>query len=224
MGLAYDSYVRQSDFDTISKMTAEKMLLKALVLSDEQIEQYGDILTELPAPKISGLNAEEYLDYCKERAAQTCTSFTYDSYGFRAAITLEKPELVFFSVPWESGWSAEVNGQSVPFERVSNGLSAVRCEAGENQIVCRYQTPGLKQGAVVSLLGLGALLLYLIWRLAAERGTRPALPKQKHYYDYAGAEMIFEHAVYTAHAATRQTSRPASRGRRKKPEDESYES
>ncbi len=212
MGIAYDSYVRQSDIESVTALTAEKVLLKALVLSDEQIEQYKDILKELPAAEVSGLNTEEYLAYCKKRAEQTCSEFEYDSYGFRAAIALEQPQMVFFSVPYEDGWTAEVNGQSVPVERVSTGFMAVRCEAGDNQITFRYQTPGLKYGALASLCGLGALLIYLIWRLAAERGIRPAIPKQKHYYDYAGTDMMFEHAVYTAHAASKHPQRNAGRG------------
>ena len=224
MGIAYDSYIRQNDFDTISKMTGEKVLLKALVLSDEQIEQYGDILTELPAPDVSSMSAAEYPAYCQARAEQTCSSFEYDSYGFRAAISLEKPQMVFFSVPWESGWTAEVNGKAVPAERVSNGLMAVRCEKGDNAITFRYRTPGLREGAIVSVSGLGALLLYLIWRLIAERGSRPKYPKQKHFYDYAGTDMMFEQAVYTEHAATKQHGRPAYRRKKKQPEAEKHDS
>ena len=218
MGIAYGSYVREETFKEISALTAEKVLLKALVLSDEQVKRYRDILTELPAPKASGLNAEEYLAFCGELAKHTCSDFSYDSYGFRAAITLEQPQLVFFSVPAESGWTAEVNGQSVPVEKVSNGFMAVRCEKGDNQIVFRYRTPGLKQGAAASLSGLGALLLYLIWQAVAARGTRQKLPKQKHFYDYAGTDMMFEHSVYTAHAASKHAYAASSGRRRRKPE------
>ncbi|MBP0966278.1 MAG: hypothetical protein J5722_01475, partial [Oscillospiraceae bacterium] len=109
-------------------------------------------------------------------------------------------------------------------ERVSNGLMAVRCEQGDNTITFRYRTPGLREGAVVSLCGLGALLLYLLWRFAAERNSRPKLPKQKHSYDYTGADMMFEHAVYTEHAANKQRSRPAYRRRKKEPEAQEHDS
>lgn len=220
MGIAYDAYIRDEDFQVLTPLTAEKLLLKALVLSDEQAEQYGDILTELPASAVGGMNETEYLAYCKTLAAHTCSSFDYDSYGFRAAITLDKPELVFFSVPSESGWTAEVNGKSVPVETVSKGFMAVRCEEGGNQIVFRYQTPGLKQGAIASLCGIAALLLYLIWMAAAEHGRRPKLPGQKHSYDYAGTEMMFEHAVYTAHAATKHPYASSGRRRRKQEAEE----
>lgn len=223
MGIAYDAYIREDAFKEIGAMTAEKVLLKALVLNGEQAEQYGDILTELSAPAIGGMTGEEYLEHCKELAKHTCSSFEYDSYGFRAAITLNKPELVFFSVPSESGWTAEVNGQSVPVETVSNGFMAVRCKKGDNQIVFRYQTPGLKQGAAASLCGIAALLIYLIWLTVAEHGSRPKMPKQKHSYDYAGVDMMFEHAVYTAHAAAKHSYAAASGRRRRKPEADHHD-
>lgn len=220
MGLAYDTYIRQADFDKLPALAAEKILLKAVVLSDEQAKTYGDLLTELPSAEAHAENDEQFIAYCKERAAQTCDTFDYDSYGFRATITLDQPEMVFFSVPSEDGWTAEVNGQAVTAETVSNGFLAVRCEAGSNQITFRYRTPGLKTGAIASLCGLGALLIYLIWQAAAQRGSRPKCPKQKHYYDYAGIEPMFEHAVYTAHAAQKRQRRPAARRTEPEPEPE----
>ena len=111
----------------------------------------------------------------------------------------------------------------MPVETVSTGFMAVRCEKGDNQIVFRYQTPGLKQGAIASLCGIAALLIYLIWLAAAEHGSRPKLPKQKHFYDYSGAELMFEHAVYTAHAATKHSYAAAAGRRRRKPEAEHHD-
>ena len=59
-----------------------------------------------------------------------CSDFTYDSYGFTAHYTSDKERLVFFSVPYESGWTATVNGEPVDIENVNIGFMAVKVPAG----------------------------------------------------------------------------------------------
>ncbi len=197
MGVAYDSYI---DTESLNKLTAlgkERTMLQALGLDQEQIAKYGDILTELAESDRYGQDEEAYLQLCSEIAAnRTCKTFTYDSYGFEAEITLEKPALVFFSVPYESGWSATVNGGSMDVERVSYGFMAVRCEAGDNQIAFHYETPGLKTGILISLCAFGALLLYLLIMWIACRKQRESVPRTKYCYDYSRGDLLPLHSVY----------------------------
>ena len=47
--------------------------------------------------------------------------------GFHAEITLEKENLVFFSVPYDDGFTAYVNGQEADIVEVDEGLMAVLC-------------------------------------------------------------------------------------------------
>lgn len=66
--------------------------------------------------------------------------------GFNAKIDLDKDNLVFFSVPYDDGWSAKVNGQDVEIEKVDYGFMAVLCPAGSNDIQFTYETKGLFLG------------------------------------------------------------------------------
>lgn len=58
-----------------------------------------------------------------------------------------------FSVPYEEGWSATVNGKPAEVEKVSVGFMAVKVPAGTSQIRFNYRTPGLTLGI---LAGAGA--------------------------------------------------------------------
>jgi hypothetical protein len=86
---------------------------------------------------------------------------TYDSYGFTAEITADSDNLVFFSVPYEDGWSAKVNGETADIEIVDTGFMAVPVTAGENTIEFSYETPGLKAGALISLAGVLIFAAYM---------------------------------------------------------------
>ncbi|MFR6496762.1 MAG: YfhO family protein [Ruminococcus sp.] len=108
------------------------------------------------------MTEEEYLQECSNRAASACDSFQYDSSGFTATISLDSPNLVFFSVPYDEGWTATVNGKPVDVEEVDNGLMAVPVEAGDNTIEFHYETPGLHLGAWLTLGGVILLIVYLL--------------------------------------------------------------
>ena len=105
MGFTFDQYISEDVWDATSESQRCPLLIRALVLSDEQVEKYGDWMKPITSQDLR-MTEDEYLTECSERAASACDTFTYDSYGFQASITTEKPNLVFFSVPYEDGWSA----------------------------------------------------------------------------------------------------------------------
>ncbi len=210
MGVAYDSYIDEKEFDKLGDLAQQKIMLKALVLNEEQCKAYGSELEKIGSSDKLPDSDEKFLDYCKERAAETCKSFRYDSKGFDAAIDLEKPEMVFFSVPYEKGWSAKVNGRDAEVERVNVGFMAVRCDAGENTITFTYETPGLRIGIIVMICGAAGLVLYLLLMAIMEKGNVPQYPKQKYCYDYVGLDTFTEHERYLSHAAWKQ-QKPAKR-------------
>lgn len=162
MGFTYDYYIAEKSAENHSEQTRERLLLRALTLSDEQSEKYSDIISPLPSGDSVGLNNSTYIEDCIERQKETCSEFIYDSDGFKAKITLNQSKLVFFSVPYDKGWTAYVNGKPADAENVSYGFMAVRADAGENTIEFRYETPGLKTGCIISVTGLVCLGAYII--------------------------------------------------------------
>ena len=119
---------------------------------------------------------EAYYQDCLDRRSMSCSSFSYDNGGFSAAFTGDRERLVFFSVPYEGGWSATVNGEPAVIEKVNVGFMAVLVPAGTSEIRFTYQTPGLALGAAVTLAGVLILLLYL-W--LARRFDRAAAAAQE---------------------------------------------
>lgn len=160
MGFTFDTYVEASKWKTYTEETRCNLLLRALVMSEEQIEKYGDWMQPLSASEQT-MTDDDLLTECTERAETACDTFQYDSKGFQATIQTARPNLVFFSVPWDEGWSAEVNGEPVEIEKVDTGFMAVPVNAGTSEIVFTYHTPGLKTGALLSLGGLVLFIGYL---------------------------------------------------------------
>ena len=167
MGFTYDYYITEESYETTVKNTRANLLMRALVLSEEDAEAYGKYLEKLPDAKLDDLWYDTYVSDCADRRASACSSFQMTNSGFHAEITLKKDDLVFFSVPYDDGFTAYVNGKETEVIRVDEGLMAVLAPAGENTIDFVYQADGYPLASKVSLAALAVFVLYagyFVWK------------------------------------------------------------
>ncbi len=161
-GFTYDYYVSQDECDNnFARSDRDNLMLRAIVLSNEQIEKYGGALEKLPDNN-RALTESLYILDCADRQEEYCDEFSTDKDGFSASITLDKPNLVFFSIPYDAGWSAYVNGEKVDVERVNIGFMAVFCDAGDSEIRFEYRTPMLGVGTALTVISFVIFGLYAI--------------------------------------------------------------
>jgi hypothetical protein len=99
---------------------------------------------------------------CDELKKTSANSFKVDNRGFTATVSRDKENLVFFSVPYDKGWSATVNGKPCKIEEVNSGFMAVKVSKGESVIRFDYETPYLMVGIIITLVSAIILLLYVI--------------------------------------------------------------
>lgn len=74
--------------------------------------------------------------------------------------TLARPGLVVLGDAWAPGWSVTVDGRPARPLQADVVMRGVAVAAGEHEIVWRYRVPGLATGALLSALGLAALLAW----------------------------------------------------------------
>lgn len=179
-GFTYDYYMSREYCDSFSEKNRQFLMLEAILLDDEQIERHSDILTDFNSLKDSttyldshgiaiedqetyrpGFNEFTYRDSCYARAENAASSFVTDSRGFTSEIDLNRENLVFYSIPYDEGWSATVDGEPAQIEKVNVGFMAVRVPEGEHTIRFDYNTPGLSTGIWVTFACAGIALLYL---------------------------------------------------------------
>ena len=143
-----------------STIDKEKLLLKAIWLTDAQIEKYEHLLEPLPDSLKEDLSVEAYYQDCADRAASACYEFNTNNEGFTARINLEKENLVFFSLPYAETFTAYVDGAETEIERVFDGLCAVCVPEGDHEIAFHYEVPGLKAGIALSVASTAVLVIY----------------------------------------------------------------
>ena len=169
MGFTYDYYVTEATYEASIKTLRSNLLLRALVLEDEDVEKYSSYLTELPDALLDDLHYDSYTQDCADRRAHSCSVFQMNNAGFHAEITLDKANLVFFSVPYDDGFTAYVNGEKTDILRVDEGLMAVLCPAGTSSIDFVYQAAGLSASRVVTAVAIPVWVVYVAYFVRRKR-------------------------------------------------------
>lgn len=72
MGFTYDSYITEEDFETVSDTNAGNVLMKALLLTDEQVERYGQMMQNLTDDEKNNISYEDYVQDCTGPAGKRC--------------------------------------------------------------------------------------------------------------------------------------------------------
>ena len=167
MGFTYQYYLTQEQLAQYPEHQRANLLMRALVLSPEDEAQYAKYLEPMPQSEGQRLDYDTYVRDCDARRAAGCSMFRMTNSGFHAEITLAQPKLVFFSVPYDDGFAAYVNGADTPVVQVDNGLMAVLCPEGENKIDFVYQPDGIRFSRTLMWVALPLWLAYtgyFAWR------------------------------------------------------------
>ena len=75
----------------------------------------------------------------------------------------DQPKLLFLSDNYYPGWKAQVDGEETPIWRADYTFRAVPLIAGEHLVRFYYDSWVFKAGIIISLLSLGALLIYCFY-------------------------------------------------------------
>lgn len=171
-GFSYDYYMSRQFCETYGKNMRTELMLKAILLTDSQIEKYGEYMTnieELSVGESAQTNGTAMrftdVDMANDAANLRQTSakeFTVDNNGFTARVERDKKSLVFFSVPYDKGWSATVNGKAVTVEKVNVGFMAVAVDEGVSEIRFRYQNSGLILGIAITMVSVFVFVVYMM--------------------------------------------------------------
>ena len=162
MGFTYDQYILDTDLDLITDSSKAAMMLHAVRLNPQQVFKYQNMLTRF-SPEEEGFRATKYsyFEDCLKHREETVENVVRTKNG---GITCEShfdtDEFVFFSIPWDEGWSCFIDGEETQIEKVNVGFMAIVVPSGDHVIEFKYETPGLKIGFLASLTGTVLLGIY----------------------------------------------------------------
>lgn len=87
----------------------------------------------------------------------------------QGTIKTTRPGVLTSSIPYSTGWSAKVNGKKATTLRTNQAFLGVYLPAGTHHVTFSYELPGIKLGALLSLIGLVWTILAGIITIGWER-------------------------------------------------------
>lgn len=158
MGFAYDTYFPMKSVKGATY--ADKLMVRSVFLTDEQIEKYGDILTKDKTDFV--YSKSQFLIDAKEKIKNGVIQFSVTKEGFTAKTRYNSEKLVCFSVPYCKGWSAQINGEPAEVDKINGGLCGIRVPEGLCEITFTYRTPGLNLGIICTVAGILLFAVYVV--------------------------------------------------------------
>jgi len=158
LGFTYDSYIPRAEFMRLTGVKKEIALLKAAVLGEAQQAVLQNRLRRIDDSAVADhYMMKDYVADIRGRARQSLHIRHFGQNEIDGKITLDKGRLLFFSIPYDTGWHAEVDGKPTMLGRVNIGFMGLPLAPGEHTVSLRYRQPYLRLGLLVSLL---SLLIY----------------------------------------------------------------
>lgn len=107
----------------------------------------------------------QYVDRVSALAADPVEDITIDGNVVTAHTEPSGDRILCIALPYSIGWSATINGEPVEILEGNRMYMAIPIKAGYNEIELRYETPGIRIGAIISLASLLILAVMIpIWR------------------------------------------------------------
>ena len=97
----------------------------------------------------------------------------FDTDYIKGTVKTVKDGVMFFSIPYDEGWSVTLDGENVPTQKAAGYLLSFDITEGEHEIELSYTVPGIKEGAVISLF---SLILFICFAIIKRVKIRVKVP------------------------------------------------
>ena len=153
LGMATDVTLDENSFKTLSQGQRDLFLMKGCVVSNEDKElatfnKYN--LTDTALPPTLDL-------YFKSARSMSHDSFVISQFkenDIKGSVVVTSPKILFFTIPFDEGWKATVNGIAAKLYRVDCGMTGLKIGSGTNKVELQFEPRYMKNGALISLIGI----------------------------------------------------------------------
>lgn len=123
-------------------------------------------MDELVQMTIYRLNPEVVQTAYDTLSQQTLVLTSFSDHALTGTIEVKEAGRLIFSIANESGWTLYVDGEETEAENFADAFISVHLEPGTHEIELRYETPGFRLGAGITV---GCVAVFLVCILIRKR-------------------------------------------------------
>lgn len=160
IGFTYNTYMLYDEYKKLDYNHRGLAMLKTLIIDKKNEKEVSKILRKYNRQQDGTYKIEDKQKILQEHQPESSTDFYKSKNKFGSTIVADMEKYAFYSVPYDTGWSAKVNGKRVSIIKI-NGLMAVPIVKGSNKIEFTYHNTYLSIGGILSLLAGGVWYIYM---------------------------------------------------------------
>lgn len=155
IGFSYNKLIKLSDFEKLSPLQKDLMSTKACVVKNEDVAKYSNLQVvelkdTLPLNAVTFDLIKQNFDSLKKRPFNI---IEFSQTKIRGNVNVESlSEMIYFSIPFDKGWSIIENGKEIEKVVLSNGMTGVYLEKGNHNLELTYSSSNLKKGLFILII------------------------------------------------------------------------
>ena len=168
LGFAYEQVLDETSFKTLSPAQKDIYLMKGFVAADDDNELLSGFKKFNLADTALPPTLDQYFQNVALLRKDSLHITSFKESDIKGDITLAAPGMLFFSIPYDEGWTAKINGTETKLHLIDCGLTGLKLPAGKSSVELSFEPRLMKKGGIISLFS----ILVFIGILVIERRSR----------------------------------------------------
>lgn len=163
-GFTTNQYIPFNEFKHYNQIQKDLSMLGAVVLDSSQVPEYNESLKKFDVNSIPENLSWNYFDSIVNDLRKDTLQITeFKHHNIKGKIAVDSSRMLLFTIPFDPGWHAFVDGKEVPVEMIDIGFTGLMLPKGEHTIELKFVPRGQKLGTIVSGIFFFIYIGLIIW-------------------------------------------------------------
>ncbi|MCX6267701.1 MAG: YfhO family protein [Bacteroidetes bacterium] len=170
LGFTYSQYIPISDFLKLPRSRKDQILQRAFVAEEPLDPSLKDLRAITAADTVPVYTYNLYFDDIAALKRDTFAIGQFSQKHITGKISVDSTKFLFFSIPYDKGWNAKINGKKVEPVLSNLGFMGFLLKPGQYEVDLQYTPLYFNASIVVSVIAImGYLILLVVTTLAKKK-------------------------------------------------------
>lgn len=172
LGFTYDHFISFDNFKTLTGLQKQAALFSAFVVDDPKKEFVKDFLIYDTADIPKNYSITQYTNDVLERKKYYLNISEHSQNRIKGNIEVDKKLMLFFSIPYDPGWIAIVDGRKVNPQRINIGFMGLIIEPGVHCVELEFRLPYFFPAMLLSIFSIFIYFLLITYGSLKKKENR----------------------------------------------------
>jgi uncharacterized membrane protein YfhO len=174
LGFTYNKYIPLSQYKKLSPLQKQLVPLKSFIAEEPVSTLFRDFSQFNIQDTTKNYSWNELSADINARKADTLKIDSFSNNRIKGTIDLKETKLLFFSIPYDKGWSCMIDGKLSEPQLCNIGFMGVSLTPGKHVIELSFKPLFFAQSLIASLVGLLIYFILIGWKYLSDKKGQTA--------------------------------------------------